>query len=187
MSDLYGAPKVLLGLSWKYVVDVWSIGVIASINIHSVITCLNQVQITRHLSSWREEPIQPHWSCWQPVCSSVGTGPVRWVSGSPITGNDSQKPTLRTILTNRVSIALSWTYGKLSLPKSLYRGLGARAPFEDLSQQYHPERKKTGFSGLYARSFLTRDPEVRANSYELIQDEWTMKPPSEENMASLGN
>jgi hypothetical protein len=29
---------------------------------------------------------------------------------------------------------------------------------------------------------LTWDPEVRSNSYEFIQDEWMMKPPSEKDM-----
>lgn len=47
MSDLYRAPEVLLGLPWEYPVDVWSIGVMVSttsVNVHSVITCLTQVQ-----------------------------------------------------------------------------------------------------------------------------------------------
>ncbi|KAK2757613.1 hypothetical protein FQN54_004582 [Arachnomyces sp. PD_36] len=34
----------------------------------------------------------------------------------------------------------------------------------------------------FIRRILTWDPEVRANSYELIQDEWMMRPPEEKDM-----
>lgn len=54
MSDLYRAPEVFLGLPWEYPVDVWSIGVMVSTTsakVHSVITCLTQVQNNWHLSS----------------------------------------------------------------------------------------------------------------------------------------
>ncbi|OQD95933.1 hypothetical protein PENSOL_c018G11192 [Penicillium solitum] len=58
--------------------------------------------------------------------------------------------------------------------------------FEESIATIPPGEEKVQFL-RFIRKILTWDPEVTANSYELIQDEWMMKPPSEEDMVSLGS
>lgn len=61
-----------------------------------------------------------------------------------------------------------------------------RTSFEDFITTIPPGEEKSQFL-RFIREILTWDPEVRPNSYELIQDEWMMRPPSEEDMVLLGN
>lgn len=56
--------------------------------------------------------------------------------------------------------------------------------FEDFVTTISPGEEKDQFL-RFIRKILTWDPEVRANSYDLIQDEWMMRPPSEEDIMTL--
>jgi hypothetical protein len=58
--------------------------------------------------------------------------------------------------------------------------------FEDFLTTIPPGEEKDQFLRSI-RKILAWDPEVRANSYELIQDEWMMRPPKEEEMVFLRN
>jgi serine/threonine protein kinase len=58
-----------------------------------------------------------------------------------------------------------------------------KTSFEDFVTTIPPGEEKDQFL-RFIRKILTWDPEVRANSYELIQDEWMMRPPSEEDIAN---
>ncbi|KAK2787077.1 hypothetical protein FQN51_003454 [Onygenales sp. PD_10] len=60
-----------------------------------------------------------------------------------------------------------------------------KTSFEAFVTTIPPGEEKDQFL-RFIRKILTWDPEARANSYELIQDEWMMRPPSEEDMMSLG-
>ncbi|PGH19338.1 CMGC/SRPK protein kinase [Polytolypa hystricis UAMH7299] len=57
-----------------------------------------------------------------------------------------------------------------------------KTSFEDFVTTIPPGEEKDQFL-RFIRKILIWDPEVRANSYKLIQDEWMMRPPSEEDMA----
>ncbi|KAG5287886.1 protein kinase [Histoplasma capsulatum G186AR] len=56
--------------------------------------------------------------------------------------------------------------------------------FENFVTSIPPGEEKDQFL-RFIRKILTWDPEVRANSYELIFDEWMMRPPSEDDMVFL--
>ncbi|KAK2810901.1 hypothetical protein FQN50_002492 [Emmonsiellopsis sp. PD_5] len=60
-----------------------------------------------------------------------------------------------------------------------------KTSFEDFVTTIPAGEEKDQFL-RFIRKILTWDPEARANSYELIQDEWMMRPPSEEDMMTLG-
>ncbi|KAM5438051.1 hypothetical protein McanMca71_000516 [Microsporum canis] len=61
-----------------------------------------------------------------------------------------------------------------------------KASFEDFVTTIPPGEEKDQFL-RFIRKILVWDPKVRANSYELIQDEWMMRHPSEEDMVLLRN
>ncbi|KAM5473342.1 hypothetical protein MferCBS49748_001156, partial [Microsporum ferrugineum] len=56
-----------------------------------------------------------------------------------------------------------------------------KTSFEDFVTTIPPGEEKDQFL-RFIRKILVWDPKVRANSYELIQDEWMMRHPSEEDM-----
>ncbi|TPX22045.1 hypothetical protein DIZ76_016012 [Coccidioides immitis] len=61
-----------------------------------------------------------------------------------------------------------------------------KTSFEDFVTTIPPGEEKDQFL-RFIRKILIWDPKMRANSYELIQDEWMMRPPSEEDMVFLRN
>ncbi|EDN10327.1 predicted protein [Histoplasma mississippiense (nom. inval.)] len=75
----------------------------------------------------------------------------------------------------------------VKLIRDLYAGDWVSEPpipetsFENFVTSIPPCEEKDQFL-RFIRKILTWDPEVRANSYELIFDEWMMRPPSEDDM-----